>query len=455
MNNNDYGNFDWDELLERIESKKIIPVIGQGLYRIEDQGKEVLLYDYLAEKLTREIGMEPFPDVSQKFAKAAFEYLKRKNNNYLKLSKFLSALIREVKPTPHSTLWKLARVKAFNIFINTAYDDFLVNTIKTVRDFPTEVHFYTLREKKLNRLEDQLFDELEESKRTLVFNLYGNVNSRLDSAFTEKDILETIVEFQKDIKTYPENNLFQALEGSSLLFMGCGYDDWLFRFFIRTIANEPYRIPKDPHKCMFICDNLFQNKKDPFQELPQFLKEYESEIYYSPAVKEFVDILFEKLEKDFPGTIIARDDFPRTVFISFHGANRAIAARLASHLREDGIDVWLDEREFEPGAEVDDTIAKAINKCPAFVPLISRETQKIQAENGVLKYHCREWEWGYGNMKAGKNPKTIIPVNIDGIDWIYDKFAGLFYISIPGGERVGGYEDLKKKLLEIQRQIDG
>ncbi|MCP5053146.1 MAG: hypothetical protein GY940_38620, partial [bacterium] len=60
----------------------------------------------------------------------------------------------------------------------------------------------------------------------------------MQPAYTEKDILETIVEFQADMKDNRENNLFQQLESRSLLFMGCGYDDWLFRFFIRTVANE-------------------------------------------------------------------------------------------------------------------------------------------------------------------------------------------------------------------------
>lgn len=454
MNNNNNDNFNWDELLERIELKKVIPVIGRGLYWIEKEGKELLLYDYLADKMAEKIGIPPFSGVNQKFSRTAAEFLKR-DKNYLKLSKFLTAIVKGEKPAVANPLWKLARVKAFRIFINTAYDDFLVNTIKAVRGSPIEALSYTLREKKLNKLDEDLFEKLEESKTTLVYNLYGDLRSRIDSAFTEKDILETIVEFQKDMKANPENSLFQELEGSSLLFMGCGYDDWLARFFIRTIANDPYRSPKDPYKCLFVADDLLANKKDPYHDLPRFLKDHESEVFYTPDVKDFVDTLFAKLEAEFPEEIIPETDFPGFVFISFHGANRAAAARLAANLREDGIDVWLDEKKFEPGDQVDDTIAKAIGKCPAFIPLISKETQNLQGDGGVLKYHCREWEWAFGNMKAGHNPGHIIPVNIDGTDWIYDKFAGLFYVTVRGGEREGGYEELKSKLLNMQRGIDG
>jgi hypothetical protein len=83
MNGDD---FNWDELLVRIESKKIIPVIGYGLYWIEKEGKgRVLLYDYLAEKMAEEIGMPPLTGESHKFSKTAFEFLKKNRNNYLRL----------------------------------------------------------------------------------------------------------------------------------------------------------------------------------------------------------------------------------------------------------------------------------------------------------------------------------------------------------------------------------
>lgn len=448
-------DFDWDDLIERIECNKIIPVIGNNLYWIEQDGKEVPLYDYLADKMTEKIRIEPIPDVSMRFPKAAFEFLKKKGGNYLKLSKFLNKCLEDVELVEHNPLMKLARINGFRIFINTGYDNFLLNTLKRVRKYPVEELSYTLREKKLNKLDDDLFEQLEEGERTLVYNIYGNLKNKIDSAFTEKDILETIVEFQKDMKAYPENNLFQELRESSLLFIGCGYDDWLFRFFIRTLSNEPYRVPKDPYKLLFAIDDLQEKAKDPFEELPKFLSNYETEIYIAPNVVKFVEAMFEQVEEELPEAIIQPEDFPGFAFVSFHGANRAAAVQLATVLREDGIDVWLDEKKFKPGDEVDETIAKAIDKCPVFIPLISKETQNLQGEGGVLKYHCREWEWAFGSMKAGDNPKHIVPVNIDGIDWIYDKFAGLFYVTVKDGHRVGGYDDLKEKLLDIQRQING
>lgn len=177
-------------------------------------------------------------------------------------------------------------------------------------------------------------------------------------------------------------------------------------------------------------------------------KEYEKPVREPTAVKKGMPG-----KKGLPGETIPVTDFFGTTFISFDGANRSAAVRLASNLRADGIDVWLDEEEFEPGDNVDDTIIKAINKCAVFIPLISRETRNIQSDKGKLKYHCREWEWAYANMKAGHNPRTIIPVKIDGSDWMYDKFESIYFISVKGGNRVEGYEELKEKLLKLQKKF--
>ena len=119
MKKDNCSNFNWDELLDRIESKNIIPVIGQGLYWIENDHEDRLLYDYLAEKLAEEIDITLPCDTNHKFSKAAFEYLRKNNDNHLALRKRLLNLLNTVKPTPGNPLGKLARIKAFKLFINT------------------------------------------------------------------------------------------------------------------------------------------------------------------------------------------------------------------------------------------------------------------------------------------------------------------------------------------------
>jgi hypothetical protein len=455
MMNTKKENFNWDKLLKRIAKKNVIPVIGHGLYWIEKERKEeVLLYDYLTKKILEDKEIQPPTRSTHQFLKVSFEFL-RKHKEYLVLSECLNDLVKEEILIAANPLWKLARIKAFKLFINTSYDDFLVNTIKTVRDYPTTAIHYTLKDKNLNKLNDRLFDALDSHKKTLVYNIFGNFgeNGSVTPAYTERDILETIVEFQRDMKENPGNNLFQQLESSSLLFMGCGYDDWLFRFFIRTVANEPFQHPTDPQALKFVEDYRFINEKDSCEDLTSFLKNYDSEIYFSKCGKDFVDILFEKMEKAYPNVIIPESDFPCNVFISFEGSDRPAAARLAKHLREDGIQVWLDEDKLKGGDPVDKTIIAAINKCKVFIPLISKNSETVHADDGKLKYHCREWERAYTNHISNQNPRIIIPVKLSEINWLYEKFEDKIFYTIPNGQRNGDYEKLKNRLLDEQRKI--
>lgn len=446
------SNFKWEELLERIENRRIIPVIGSGLYFIKKtEYREILLYDYLADILAEDSGITLPEDSSHRFARAVLAYLKKNKYQYLKLSNFLFELIEHERITTYNPLMQLARIKPFGLFINTTYDNFLFSALRSVRDHPIIELTYTLKEKKLKKLEDQaLFDDLEYSNLTLIYYIYGKLKQNADPALTEKDILETIVEFQKDIQVNPNNIFFQELERKSPLFLGCGFEDWLFRFFIRAVSNEPYCYPKDPYTCKFIFE-AFQNQQEvKYQEFIKFIGDYQIEIFYSSNCRKFLDILLKKLQKDYPDTIIPENDFPSNVFISFEGTDRPSANNLVDNLKSDGINVWLDDRKFQPGDDIDRTIIRAIEKCPVFIPLISHNAKTLHTKDGKEKYHYQEWCWALNyNMRYDTIQKIIIPVKIDDTGWMYEKFTNIYFLNIPDGKRTAGYDKLLKKLQEI------
>jgi hypothetical protein len=457
MNTANCNHSDWDELLERIESRTIIPVIGQGLYWIEKnrQVKEGLLYDFMAEKLAEKVDYKLPQGVNHKFSKAAFQFLREKEEKgkshfkaMKELNEFLRDILATVKLVPDNPLLKLARIKSFNLFINTTHDDFLVSRLKIARNHRCCFLNYTLKDKKLPQLKDELFDNLEGSQCTLVYNIYGNLRRRIDSAFTERDILETIVSFHRDMEGNPTNRLSQKLKSNSLLFIGCGYDDWLFRFFIRAVSNRSFKTLGPGNEDMelkFVSDVV-----DPLDELPLFLKSYDSKIFYSCHGKAFVDTLFARLARRFPGEIIPVSEFPGTAFISFTGEDRPAALQLASKLREGGIKVWVDVNEFKPGDKIDSTIKNAAANCPVFIPLISEKSKKLFLDRGEPKYHYQEWQWALLLNETEDNlPKIIIPVIIDDTDWMYRPFREYSYVKIPGGEG-GEYERLEKRLSELQ-----
>jgi hypothetical protein len=50
-------------------------------------------------------------------------------------------------------------------------------------------------------------DPEHHSKCTLVLHIFGRMKKCADPAYTEKDILETIIQFQNDMEKYNQNNL--------------------------------------------------------------------------------------------------------------------------------------------------------------------------------------------------------------------------------------------------------
>jgi hypothetical protein len=450
MNTKDKNNFNWGNLLDQINMQNVIPVIGQGLYWVNtgEKNKEVLLYKYLTEELAGEIKVSLPEKTKYGFSQMVFRYLHERPDDYKGLRDFLTQKLSPLYPIKDSPLLKLTRIKPFTIFLNTTYDHFLEQTLRSVRNYPNEVLHHCYKQKRTDRVTIDLIKSIEEYKTSLLFHIYGSITKTMIPAYTENEMLETVVRFLRDMEKQREKILFQELKEKSLLFIGCQYEDWLFRFFARLLSDQPYSYSNKMPAIKFVSDDFETSHS---RELVCFLKAYGAEVFYPGDSRRFIDNLFTKMEEHNSENIIMEDDFPETVFVSFNGENRLAARKLVCHLCKDGVNVWMDEKKLKPGDHVDKTIIKAIKKCPAFVLIISKVAKQIQ-KNDILKYHIREWEIAYSRKITGKNPLSIIAVNIDGTDWKYEKFKDGVFVNIPGGNKEGDYEKLRKLLLEIQNK---
>jgi hypothetical protein len=169
---------------------------------------------------------------------------------------------------------------------------------------------YSIVEKNFDLIGSDLSERIQELQCTLVYHIFGRLGKNLKLAYTESDILETILELGKDMRMNPRNMIFQKFRNSSFLFMGCGYDDWLYRLFIRVVADNPFGFKRREQTVNFVADNFNGNKKDPFQELPRFLMGHGAEVFQSEDNIDFVDMLFNKLQLTYPEEIIPSRDFP-------------------------------------------------------------------------------------------------------------------------------------------------
>lgn len=172
--------------------------------------------------------------------------------------------------------------------------------------------------------------------------------------------------------------LFDALRENSLLFIGCGFPDWLQRFLVRVIANGR---PEDRGTlAIYIADR--QLEQDP--DLARFLARYCGSTYLNADPTAFVAELHQRWQvrnpprarHTAPAQGLASME-PGAVFLSFSSVDRKLVRNLRESLDRAGLDVWFDERDLEQGVVWDAEIQRNINRCSFFLPCISQAAARV------------------------------------------------------------------------------
>lgn len=294
-------DYQWDKLFQLIKNHPVIPVIGQGLYSIETKKKEKrLLYDFLVQKVVQKSEAR----INYTFAKACADFLDRTNYGDLELEKVLTKALGEIQLPPKDSLWKLARIKHFNIFLTTAYDNFLAETIQKVRKLPVEILSYTSTQSELELPNNELLDNIRNSSCSLVCHLLGKLGINVAPVYRVNNIRETLEQFLGDMREDFENNLFKELKNSCFLFLGFKPDDVILQSFIPDFVNWLSGMKTASSTRLFIGGILGFNENKSIGELLDHLSTDEIEIIDSMESEDFVDCLFKKLEKQYPEAII-------------------------------------------------------------------------------------------------------------------------------------------------------
>ena len=180
--------------------------------------------------------------------------------------------------------------------------------------------------------------------------------------------------------------LFDVLRDNSLLFIGCGFPDWLQRFLVRVIVNGR---PEDRGTLeLFIADQLEHDA-----ELARFLERYCGDTFLNAEPTTFVAKLHRhwQLRNPLGKTSKTPAHTPTkieagAVFLSFASVDREMVRGLKERLHQAGLDVGFDERNIEQGEVWKKEIQHNINRCSFFLPCIS------QAAAGKKEGYFRD-EW--------------------------------------------------------------
>lgn len=125
--------------------------------------------------------------------------------------------------------------------------------------------------------------------------------------------------------------------------LGTDFPDWLARFFLRLLKNEPFSSMENSTK-EYIADSEAQ----PDSRLGIFLERYgqKSQLCPGTSAVEFVAELHRRWQAATPSPDDAK---PGCVFISYSRSDLPAVEILAQRLARARIPFWFDKRELQPG----------------------------------------------------------------------------------------------------------
>ncbi len=446
----------WDQLLQFIEERRVIPIVGQDLLVVEVDGQRTRLDSYLAERLAKylDTSADGLPE-ERPLHEVACRYLAQGGE----LEDIYSALKsifppRERLPLPEPLL-QLAGIRPLGLFVTTTFDPLLQQALDEVRfdgQPRTRVFSYSP-----NAVED-LDQPLDAMDRPAVFHLFGRLSAVPDYAVTEEDTLEFVHSLQS--KDRQPERLLDELGRRQLLLLGSSFPDWLARFFLRLARRERLGLARG--KTDVVADE--HTRGDP--ALVAFLQRFSSrtKIFQGGGAADFVAELHRRWHERHPHTetpeptpVPPRGPLemePGAVFLSYASEDRPQVETFKEELERAGVDVWFDRNELIGGDDYEAKIRRNIESCSLFVPILSRST--LTSRRRFFRV-----EWDHAEKVAVQVPPTlrfIVPVVLDDTSpadpALPERFRRLHWERLqPGQPNPGLVGALRELFREYQRTL--
>jgi len=426
----------WDDLLNYIEERRVIPIIGPDLLRVQTDRGLRPLYEWLAEKLAARLSVDivglPQPLTLNDVMCCFLGQHGRREEAYTRLR----SILREVQFEPPLALRQLAQITDFDLFVTTTFDPLLEQALNSERyggQPSTEVIAYAP-----NRVAD-LPVERSQLQRTVLYHLLGRLSASPTYVVSDEDMLEFICALQSEHLT-PEK-LFHELEHNHLLLIGSDFSNWLARLFLRMAKRKRLSDPRDVSE-VFADDHTMQDSR-----LVAFLQQVSVRTRVYGGAEAFVAELHERWSRRQRPTLPSsggsapqrflppsREMPENAIFISYAREDLPAVQRLKAAMDAAGLTTWFDLDRLEGGDDYDHKIRANIGRCSFFLPVISATTQRRHEA-----YFRREWSYAVDRTRnLADGAKFIVPACIDDTPeseaLVPEQFKALHIVRMPGGE---------------------
>jgi hypothetical protein len=397
----------WRQLIALIEQRRVIPVIGPDAVVIEDENGARPLTEHIARQVEINLGLSPSPAEGRMTLNGvACRCMTELGGQIGELYAAVHQVLTEHEIPVPEPLKKLARIRGFNLYVTTTFDDLLKQAIDLERFAGTP------RTDVLAYRPDDVKDiPAEPLTKPLVYHLLGRVSALPEFCVTEEDTLEYIHSLQSPDRS--PTHLLDALQTSTPLFIGNHYSDWLARFFLRSTRRERFLVRP---RADIVADSTARD--DP--ALKSFLKIYSAQTkVFAGGALEFIDELSMRWEAHQAGGDAARveeavpEEEHHAIFISYAHEDFERAKALALGLRDAKLPVWFDKvGGLEGGDDYEKKIRERIFRASLFVPVLSANV--LTADR---RFFRKEWKAAaevFTQVRA--DLKFILPVCLDGFE---------------------------------------
>jgi hypothetical protein len=386
----------WDDLLNFIEERRVIPIIGPELLRIEtDQGLR-LLYEVLAEKLAARLSVDvaelPKPLSLNDVVCWYLGERGRREEVYTRLR----SIMRELPMSPPAALRQLARITDFDLFVTTTFDPLLEQAINLERfggQPLAEVVSYAP-----NRVAD-LPAERAQLQRPVVYHLLGRLSASPTYVVSDEDMLEFICALQSEHLT-PEK-LFHELEHNHLLLIGSDFSNWLARLFLRMAKRRRLSDPREVGE-VFADGHTMDDER-----LVAFLQRLSVRTRVYSGAEAFVTELYDRWEKRRNSAALAQGpaavpqrflppsrEMPESaIFISYAREDLPAVQRLKSALDAAGLTRGSTSTDWRAATITTRRSARtspaAAFSCPSSRQTPSADSKAISGGSGAMRWTAR------------------------------------------------------------------
>lgn len=412
----------WSQLLAMVGKGSVVPVVGEDLLQLPGEPPGSTLYPLLADRYAAAAGIDN--EATRGDLSATVRLHAEFRDNPHDVYQELGHELESWNPPIPEPLRALARIRHFNLFVSTTFDNMLERALNEERfggKPRTEVIAYSPK----HVPDDARLGAALASGRVVVFQMFGHYGTPLQYALTDGDRVEYMHALQS--AEYRPKRILGELYDRPLLFVGNSFPDWLTRMFLRMVRKtslDNRDIPKQ-----YLAD--VKLSKDPI--LRFFLRNFATNTELVDDVDPigFVTELARRWQDRFGGQPVAQGPveaasaprpMPRNaVFISYCATDVAgrpskdarVALAIREALEARGIDVWLDKDQLLGGDEYERKIERYVNTCGLFMPLISATTES--REDGFFR---KEWSWALRKLPdfTGSGRQFLFPVVIDDVN---------------------------------------